>query len=340
MDNFSISGGYYQIPTLSLHEKNVNKTDAEGNIVTVQEPLEHGTYTVKLTVVAKTDDADDDGVKTRRYTYHLDGIRIYNPIQNLEGDETVKKAYGEEELNASFVEVRDILLDAESFDADGACYGVVFLDQKPNGNNTPDLGEEGAVGVKNEEIGLYECYGPKNEVYLGSDQSIAFVPKAGMHYYVGLKSPTGKEAQVQFLWEGNLQELTISHTTDLYYEIDPYVEDGVVVIDNIGDSLVSITKIKVTGPDGTKVEPADFFEPVDQPTMLRMVRTLREEAAAEPEIPEENEPTEPTGPEVDIENPTEPSEPEAPGEDDKNGSDYLWKLIGGIFDLIRGIIFG
>ena len=49
--------------------------------------------------------------------------------------------------------------------------------------------------------------------------------------------------------------------------------------------------------------------------------------------------TEPTGPEVDIENPTEPSEPEVPGEDNNNDYDYLWKLIGGIFDLIRGIIF-
>ena len=348
MDNFSISGGYYQIPTLSLHEKNVNKTDAEGNIVTVQEPLEHGTYTVKLTVVAKTDDADDDGVKTRRYTYHLDGIRIYNPIQNLEGDETVKKAYGEEELNASFVEVRDILLDKTNIDANGGTLGgVVFLDQKPNGNNKPDLGENGAVGVENEEIGLYECYGPKNEVYLGSYQSIAFVPKAGMHYYVGLKSPTGKKVCVSILKDGNDQLLEIDHTTDLYYEVTPY-DDGVVVIQNAGmdeeynefDNLLSVTKIKVTGPNGAPVEPADFFEPVDQPTMLRMVRTLREEAAVEPEIPEENEPTEPTGPEVDIENPTEPSEPEAPGEDDKNDYDYLWKLIGGIFDLIRGIIFG
>jgi hypothetical protein len=72
-----------------------------------------------------------------------------------------------------------------------------------------------------------------------------------------------------------------------------------------------------------------------------MVRTLREEAAAEPEVPEDTEPTEPTGPEVDIENPTEPSEPEGPGEGGDNSyEEYLWKLIGGIFILIRDIIFG
>lgn len=360
MDNFSLSDGYYQIPTLSLHEKNVQKTDADGNKFTAQEPLEHDTYTVKLTVVAKIDDADnndstvdegrEDG-QTRRYTYHLDGIRIYNPIQKLEGDETVQKAYGEEELNASFVEVRDILLDAASFD--GTDYGVVFLDQIPA--DDPEYGSHNPndqAGKETDEIGLYECYGPKNEVYLASGQSIAFIPREGLHYYVGLKSPTGKTVCVKILKDGYEQLLKLDHTTDLYYEVTPV--EGIVLIGNPGvevykdeqgnevenvyNNLLSVTKIKVTGPDGSPVETAEFFEPVDQPTVLRMVRTLRAEAAAEPEIPEDTEPTEPTGPEVDIENPTEPSEPEVPGEDDKNHYDDLWKLIGGIFDLIRGII--
>lgn len=354
MDNFSLSDGYYQIPTLALHEKNVQKIDADGNKFTVQEPLEYGTYTVKLTVLAKIDNADnddstvDEGRKdgqTRRYTYHLDGIRIYNPIQNLEGDETVQKAYGEEELNASFVEVRDILLDAASFN--GTDYGVVFLDQIPaddpvNGSGNPD----DQAGKETDKIGLYECYGPKNEVYLASGQSIAFIPREGLHYYVGLKSPTGEKVCVSILKDGAEQLLELDHTTDLYYEVTPV--EGIVLIQNAGfdvednefDNLLSVTKIKVTGPDGTEVETADFFEPADQPTVLRMVRTLREEATAEPEVPEDTEPTEPTGPEVDIDNPTEPTEPEVPGEDDKNHYDDLWKLIGGIFDLIHDIIFG
>lgn len=368
MDNFSLSDEYFQIPTLSLHEKYVrdaagkNVKDENGN--NVLEELGFGTYTVKLTVVPKTDDADGDGIKTTRYTYTLDGIRIYNPIQNLEGDETVQKAYGEEELNASFVEVRDILLDQTSIDANnGMLGGVVFLDQVPHSD--PNYGsEDDQTGLPSDNyddtVGVYTCYGPKNEVYLASGQSIAFIPKEGMHYYVGLKSPTGETVCVSIMKDGVAQLLKLDHTTDLYYEITP--EEGIVLIGNLGmetrkdengeivkdengedvydiyDNLLSVTKIKVTGPDGNEVETADFFEPVDQPTVLRMVRTLREEAAAEPEIPEDTEPTEPTGPEVDIENPTEPSEPEVP--DEGGNDDNLWKLIGGIFDLIRGIIFG
>lgn len=339
MDNFSLSGDYYQIPTLSLHEKYLrddagkNVKDDDGNNVLV--PLGFGTYTVKLTVMPKTDDADGDGVKTTRYTYTLDGIRIYNPIQNKENDEVVQKAYGEEELNASFVEVRDILLDAGSFDADGECYGVVFLDQVPNGDGNLDNEEEGTVGQPSDQyenaIGVYEDYGPKNEVYLDSFQSIAFIPNAGYRCYVGLKSPTGEPAVAAIYKDGFAQELTITHTTDLYYEVTP--EEGVVLIENFGDNLLSVTKIKVTGPDGSEVEPAEFFEPVDQPTVLRMVRTLREEAAAEPEVPEEMEPS---APDVEIDNPAEPGEPEEDGSNDG----YLWQVIGGIFDWIRYIIFG
>ena len=354
MDNFSLSGDYYQIPTLSLHEqyqRDENGNNVKENGKNVLVPLEHGTYTVKLTVVPKTDDADGDGTKTTRYTYTLDGIRIYNPIQNMEDDETVQKAYGEEELNASFVEVRDILLDAESFD--GTDYGVVFLDQIPaddpeNGSGDPS----DQAGKETDKIGLYECYGPKNEVYLASGQSIAFIPREGLHYYVGLKSPTGEKVCVSIQKDGKEQLLEIDHTTDLYYEVTPV--EGIVLIGNLGmkiykdengedvydlyDNLLSITKLKVTGPDGSEVEPADFFEPVDQPTVLRMVRTLRQEAAApeEPEVPE-TDPTEPSAPDVEIENPTEPTEPETP---EAGGNNHLWQLIGGVIGWIIGNIFG
>lgn len=367
MDNFSLSDAYYQIPTLSLHEKYVR--DAEGKNVkdengkNVLEPLGFGTYTVKLTVMPKTDDADGDGTKTTRYTYTLDGIRIYNPIQNIENDETVKNAYGEEELNASFVEVRDILLDAKSFDVDAGDidgdgvsdtlgYGVVFLDQVPDGDGEHDFGD-GQTGVDTEDVvGEYKCYGPKNEVYLASGQSIAFIPREGLHYYVGLKSPTGEKVCVNILKDGKEQLLEIDHTTDLYYEVTPV--EGIVLIGNLGmkiykdengedvydfyDNLLSVTKIKVTGPDGTEVETADFFEPVEQPTVLRMVRTLRQEASApeEPEVPE-TDPTEPSAPDVEIENPTEPTEPETPEAD---GNNHLWQLIGGVIGWIIGNIFG
>ena len=78
MDNKSASGDYYQIPTLSFG------------------PLDYGKYEVKLVVVA----AGKKGTEDRRGTYYLDGIRVYNPIQNKETDAVVSEAYGTDMLNA------------------------------------------------------------------------------------------------------------------------------------------------------------------------------------------------------------------------------------------------
>ena len=73
IDNQSVSGDYYQIPTLSF-------TD-----------LAHGTYTVKLIVSAV---GTGDGARS---TYYLDGIRVYNPLsEEQETNEDVQEAYDDE----------------------------------------------------------------------------------------------------------------------------------------------------------------------------------------------------------------------------------------------------
>lgn len=114
VDDLAASGDYYQIPTLSIHTIYDSATQQE-----VEMP--YGTYTLQLMVsTAYTMDADgnyildDAGNPAVRSTYYLDGIRVYNPLQSAEGDSIVSGAYGDE-LNASFTEVRDLLIDAGSF---------------------------------------------------------------------------------------------------------------------------------------------------------------------------------------------------------------------------------
>lgn len=351
MDNFALSGGYYQIPTLALHQKYLkdeagkNVKDEAGN--NLYEDLGYGTYTVKLTVVPKNDDADGDGVKTTRSTYHLDGIRIYNPIQNIEDDEVVKDAYGQEELNASFFEIRDILLTAETFDPEGLA-GPVFIDQIPDFDGEMD---DTDGYVTSDLLGVFAEYGPKNEVYLSARQSIAFNigGNSENHYYVALKSPTGEEVKAlvsRLNANGVVTEstITLDHTTDLYYEVTP--EDGYVMITNNGGALLSITKIKVTGPDISdpdgNIAPASYFEPVEAPVVMRMLRAAYTEEddsedVIEPEIPADPEQPEPTVPDVEIENPTEPGEGGSQGSGNGHGSSIgtLIRVVKGIFDLIR-----
>ena len=319
IDNFAHSGDYYMIPTLSIHELMARGDDgapikdADGNYTF--EAMEYGTYTVKLTVIAINNDPDLDGTSTVRSTYYLDGIRVYNPI---EADDTVAGAYGDSEINAVFTEVRDILLDANSFGEDAGVGGVVFIDQILN---TDDAGNvtEGDVPGTTTDIGVYEDLGPESEVYLKDGQLIAFAPEvegeyADAKYYVGLKSPTGKPVTFQIYKDGNVEFITISHTTDMYYDVTP--ESGIVVISNVSEneegeySLLAITKIKIAGP---RPEVATFamFRAVSREEVLTAANEAYA-AANEPETPDvEIENPEVEAPEVDEPAPeTEPNLPE------------------------------
>lgn len=197
-DGDSTADGYYQIPTLSF------------------DGLDHSTYTVTIRVTTAAGN---------RSTYYLDGIRVYNPIQDLESDETVQNAYGEDELNAAFTQVRD-MLDSSS---------TVFIDEDADGN--------AYAGAYDEST--YEQYGPKNEVYLSAGQAIVFNVSGNGSYYVGLKAPAG-ETKAVLSADANAAETTIGHASDLYYRVTPD-SNGYVTIKNNGDNLLAVTKLRTAG---------------------------------------------------------------------------------------------
>lgn len=210
VDNKSASGDYYQIPTVSFMN------------------LDHGTYTVKLTVVSTSD---------ARSTYYLDGIRVYNPLsEDNEYTDEVMGAYGDE-LGAVFTEVRDILVNwSEEVESKEELHGVVFIDEK-----------EDSTGTSTSVIGEYIEYGPKNEVYLAKGQSIGFevIGNPEDKVCVGIKAPAGSTT-AKITNGDSTSDLNINASSDLYYEITPNA-GGLVVIENTGDNLLSITKLKMTG---------------------------------------------------------------------------------------------
>lgn len=201
-------------------------TQSESNgyyqIPTLFFSVDYGTYKVVLTVGSTSDN---------RSTFYLDGIRVYNPIQ---GDPDVDAAYGNE-VGAVFQSVRNILLDSGKLTADvDKANGVVFIDK-----------DESQTETTTNVIGTYEDYGPKNEVYLAKNQSIAFTLDGAEYAYIGLKAPNGVTSATVTNGTG-ISSCEISHSTDLYYQITPN-EDGLVVISNTGENLLSITKLRVTG---------------------------------------------------------------------------------------------
>lgn len=211
VDHLAVSGDYYQIPTVSFQN------------------LEYGEYKVTIMVTTAAEG---------RSTYYLDGVRVYNPIQGLEEDQLVQDAYGaDHELNAVFQEVRDILVDRTNLPEGDELPNdsVVFIDQV-----------DGQTGVATSEVGTYVEYGPKNEVYLAPGQSIAFQVATGSnsHYYLGLKGPAGATQAEATSGTGKMQ-IGICGSCDMYYEVTPNA-DGIVMVKNTGENLLSITKLRTT----------------------------------------------------------------------------------------------
>lgn len=305
IDNFAQSGNYYQIPTLSF------------------QGLKHGTYTVKLVVnklkVQNADGTiatDKTGETIYRDTYYLDGIRIYNPIQNIEStDDTVQDAYtekdetgniGSTELNAVFTEVRDILIDANSYDSEGENTGAVFVDQTVYNEDTDTTVAK---------IGVYKDYGPKNEVYLAKGQHITFkVDSTDAMYQIGLKAPEGTTNATWSNGDSNFTQ-DLAHASDLYYKTTP-ANGGYITVTNNGDNLLSVTKIKTTGATaesaGLMLLAMTEEEAVAEVSAFSLRTVMTYNAAPEEEVPESPvEPDVPKEPEIP-EEPTEPETPEVP----------------------------
>lgn len=211
VDHLAVSGDYYQIPTVSFQN------------------LEYGEYKVTIMVTTAAEG---------RSTYYLDGVRVYNPIQGLEEDQLVQDAYGaDHELNAVFQEVRDILVTQANLPEGDELpnNSVVFIDQV-----------DGEIGGETSVVGTYVEYGPKNEVYLGPGQSIAFQVATGSnsHYYLGLKGPAGA-TQAEVTNGNGKSEIGICGSCDMYYKVTPSA-DGIVMVKNNGENLLSITKLRTT----------------------------------------------------------------------------------------------
>lgn len=316
VDTESASGEYYSIPTLWFSSEY------------------YGEYTVTIRVQSDAEEGN--------YSYCIDGIRIYNPLATESVDETVEEAYGEE-LNAYFETVRQILLEAGSFESipdDPATEedesvtpvqpvkGAVFIDKNSDGKR----------GTETNVIGTYADYGPKNEVYLAPGNAIAFNVGDAAKIQVGLKAPQeGGNVTVEASNGENMWTKQVNHTTDLYYEVVPDAK-GFVVIRNAStdenDTLLSVTKVKfLSTEDGVaETDTASLLMAVDQSETLPVVAySLRAPEPAEPETPAETEtptetetpaesvtPTEPQAPDIVIDNPEPQPQPDNEAKPDRS----------------------
>lgn len=278
------------------------------------EGLEYGKY--KAVIRAIWEPIYDHVEGSRTFDFYLDAIRIYDPTNNGNADgsddTTIEDAYYMDgESWPSYMEVRDLLLEAKSFDGvanevlpdDIKMEGLVFID--------------GDESVGNAQIEDYSKYGPNNEVYIAPGQRVAFIlstPENIKNVHVGIKSADGRAATYTITniarydsadgkvqagdWYG-AQTFSINTTTDMYRDLTDWRHD-IIVISNTGNrynttGVISVTNIKSTYEtepqmtDGTTPELAYMYmTPRTAMLTLRALNTPNVE-----EVPEETTPVAP-----------------------------------------------
>lgn len=274
--------------------------------------LTYGQYTVTITATwaAALDKTTADG-----YDLYLDAIRIYDPANNgaQDDDTVIEDAYkADGEGWPTYVELRNQLLAAGSFDANDKLTGAMFID--------------GVASMGDANIGDYESYGPNNEVYLAPGQSVAFLlelPANAANVHIGLSSADGVKVTYTItniaqatnsetgVTEGdyyNAKTYELNTATDMYYDMSSWKKD-IIVITNTGNryntaGVLAISNIKTTY---TSAPVAVAEEPVLYMTRSAAMLTLRrmntsdpvEDTVGDTNVPE----TDVTEPEVDV---TEP----------------------------------
>lgn len=206
-------GNYYNTPVFSYKD------------------LTARTYTVKILVNSDT--------------ISLDGFRVYH----TQGDAYESVYAADQEDQALTTEVRDITIAGSTYNLadidDWYKYGENIIsavyDETNDGTGAVILGQGSEITADADMINN----GPKNEIYLKSGQTIAMKLTASAYdkVAVGMRSLNGGTVSYQI---NDQPRSTLSSTVDMYYEVQP--QNGMLVIENTGDTVLALTKIKVTSP--------------------------------------------------------------------------------------------
>ncbi|MEE1012198.1 MAG: vWA domain-containing protein [Acutalibacteraceae bacterium] len=163
-----------------------------------------------------------DGTSEKSLINYIDGFRIYNP-------ETYNKEYIASEQNASFYSVIDAItaggMGGNSFAGylEGGTEGTVFGDYLTSG-------------------------GPKYEVYLKNNKSLAFRFKTNgnARAMISLRAASGTaKAKI------GSKEFVVNSASETYFDITDYITKGsdgtyTVTITNTGSGLLAVDNIKLT----------------------------------------------------------------------------------------------
>lgn len=183
----------------------------------------------------------------------LDGFRVYN----TRGKDAYNNVYAQDnENNAQTVEVRDVTIAGSTYDLadidDWYKYGNNIIravyDATNNGLGAIILEEGSEITADADMIND----GPKNEIYLKPNQTIAMkIDGQASKVAIGMRSLNGGTISYKI---NNQAESSMTSTVDMYYDMKSQLNNGILVIQNTGTNVIALTKLKATQFKGKEAE--------------------------------------------------------------------------------------
>lgn len=231
--------------------------------------LDHGTYTV--TIRHSKTDAGDNGK-----TVSLDGFRVYD---TLVGDAANAIYAQDNEANPNYLEMRNAVLTGLNVDevANSGYYTKDELSEaikkqvlNNSEENTSAVIFDNSTSYTSADVQDLLDNGPKNEVFLRPNQTLAFKLVTGLsNVQIGLKAATGKIEKYS-INVGNtkiVNDATLTSSTDMFYKLaDSTSGETLVTITNTSGGILSVTDLKFFG--GTSEAALMSLETEDYATVL------------------------------------------------------------------------
>ncbi len=285
----------YQNNKLVNSKTVLNKSDTKLElyqipVISVQD-LPYGTYEVKIFVnepfcYADINGGNDpfNGHLDRGCEFYFDAVRIYSPIDTSAETRKVnavsQEAYEcytlQSEADPTFTELRQFIIDADSYSAGGTMAGAVYLDCGKTDNGTTEDGSDVTVGqTQVYTVGNYASVGPNNETYISAGNAVAFklsveddLPAS---VDIGVKSADGKASKLLLGYSsakpggiGQNQSHDINSATAQFYSMNIpsnlWITESngsksvYIIITNASGGILSITDIKYTSATGAKAK--------------------------------------------------------------------------------------
>lgn len=217
--------------------------------------LTYGNYNVTITVFYN--DAFEHN-EDCSYDFWLDAIRVYEPL-GPSGNDSYKV---DGEGYPQYIRLHDEIVK------EGSSVGTsaLFIE-----------------GDKVASVAEYTNLGPNNEVYLANGQAISFKLSTNDKIdkvQIGAKAPTGTTGMTVNKDTGSKVEITSA--TEMYYDITTVAKDGQVTITNNTGNILSLTNIKVTFSEESKVTLVALDDAAKE-NAVEIVRTLFAAPVVEPE---------------------------------------------------------